>query len=339
MRFLVRFCGYSAAESDNVRRGIAKKKGTETLLPEIERRFTEHCGAEFGMSPEQCERIIKPFLQVILDASSYAFSWNHSDSYSAVGYICGYLRYYHPLEFLTASLNTFGDDSDKTAQITKYAQKVGIRITMPKFGVSRSKYFYDADKRVIAKGLSSVKYMSEAVSEALYDLGRSKKYERFVDLLADIDRETSMATTTLRLRWTGRSVVRPHCGRDAAKRQRKSPASVSHACSPHRLTPAGISRERSDGATMRSSAFSRRARRNAHHSPASGTAATSTRNIGFANLIFAFLAYYIKLRSPSPARKRRGGRPTRMDATGVCRARPSLRRRAHPGTSRLSGSA
>lgn len=197
MRFLVRFCGYSDAESDNVRRGIAKKKGTETLLPEIERRFTEHCGAEFGMSPEQCERIIKPFLQVILDASSYAFSWNHSDSYSAVGYICGYLRYYHPLEFLTASLNTFGDDSDKTAQITKYAQKVGIRITMPKFGVSRSKYFYDADKRVIAKGLSSVKYMSEAVSEALYDLGRSKKYERFVDLLADIDRETSINTRQL----------------------------------------------------------------------------------------------------------------------------------------------
>jgi DNA polymerase-3 subunit alpha len=37
MQFLVKFCGYSSAESDNVRRGIAKKKGTEQLLPEIER--------------------------------------------------------------------------------------------------------------------------------------------------------------------------------------------------------------------------------------------------------------------------------------------------------------
>jgi len=39
MRFLVEFCGYSPPESDNVRRAIAKKKGTETLLPEIRRRF------------------------------------------------------------------------------------------------------------------------------------------------------------------------------------------------------------------------------------------------------------------------------------------------------------
>ena len=33
MQFLVKFCGYSQAESDIVRRGIAKKKGTEKLLP------------------------------------------------------------------------------------------------------------------------------------------------------------------------------------------------------------------------------------------------------------------------------------------------------------------
>ena len=36
---------------------------------------------------------------------------------------------------------------------------------------------------------------------------------------------------------------------------------------------------------MRASAFVRRARRNDHHSPASGTAAARTRKIGFANLI------------------------------------------------------
>ena len=33
MQFLIKFCGYSSAESDNVRRATAKKKGTEKLLP------------------------------------------------------------------------------------------------------------------------------------------------------------------------------------------------------------------------------------------------------------------------------------------------------------------
>lgn len=135
MQFLVKFCGYSAAESDNVRRAIAKKKGTETLLPEIEERFVAYCSEQYDMTSEQCEKIIKPFLQIILDASAYGFSWNHSDAYSSIGYICGYLRYYYPLEFLTAALNIFGDNMDKTAAITNYATSVGIRHHTAKVGI------------------------------------------------------------------------------------------------------------------------------------------------------------------------------------------------------------
>lgn len=197
MQFLVKFCGYSAAESDTVRRGIAKKKGTEKLLPEIERRFTEFCGDKYGMSQGECEKVIKPFLQVILDASAYAFSWNHSDSYSAIGYICGYLRYYHPLEFLTAALNIFGDDTDKTAAIAKYAGKVGIKVTMPKWGLSKSVYFYDKERNVIAKGLTSVKYMSAGVAEELYALAHKRSYPRFVDVLVAIDEESSLNSRQL----------------------------------------------------------------------------------------------------------------------------------------------
>lgn len=199
MQFLVKFCGYSAAESDTVRRGIAKKKGTETLLPEIERRFIDFCVKNYDMTPEKCETVIKPFLQVILDASSYAFSWNHALPYSAIGYICGYLRYYHPLEFLTSALNIFEDKADKTTEIIKYATKVGIKVTSPKWGFSRSKYFFDAEKRVIAKGLSSVKYMSKSTADELYDLAHKKKYKRFVELLGDIDRETTVNTRQLDL--------------------------------------------------------------------------------------------------------------------------------------------
>ena len=197
MQFLVKFCGYSEAESDNVRRGIAKKKGTETLLPEIEKRFIDYCSANYGMTVEECESVIKPFLQVILDASAYAFSWNHSDSYSAVGYICGYLRYYHPLEFLTAALNIFGDDFDKTTEITKYASRVGVKITLPKWGFSKGDYFFDAENKVIAKGLSSVKYMSANAAEELYDIARSKEHKRFIDVLYDLDENSSLNTRQL----------------------------------------------------------------------------------------------------------------------------------------------
>jgi DNA polymerase-3 subunit alpha len=197
MQFLVKFCGYSAAESDNVRRAIAKKKGTETLLPEIERRFISFCTENYDMTTEQCEEVIKPFLQIILDASAYGFSWNHSDAYSAIGYICGYLRHYHPLEFLTAALNIFGDNMEKTADITGYATKVGIKVTLPKWGLSRGEYFFDRDKRIIAKGLASIKYMSSVLADELYVLATNNEYSCFVDVLKDLDEKTSVNSRQL----------------------------------------------------------------------------------------------------------------------------------------------
>lgn len=197
MQFLVKFCGYSEAESDTVRRGIAKKKGTEELLPEIERRFISNCVEEYGMTTEECEKVIKPFIKVIQDASAYAFSWNHSDSYSILGYICGYLRYYHPLEFLTAALNIFNDNLDKTNEIIKYAAKHGIKVTPPKWGISRSEYFFDKERNIISKGLLSVKYLSENVANELYELSQGNTYTRFVDLLADLDEKSCINTRQL----------------------------------------------------------------------------------------------------------------------------------------------
>lgn len=192
MRFLVNFCGYTDAESDTVRRAIAKKKGTESLLPEIESRFIDYSSEHYDITKEKCEEVIKPFLQIILDASAYGFSWNHSDAYSCIGYISGYLRYYHPLEFLTASLNIFADDTDKTAEITAYAHKRGIKVTNPKWGISRSKYYFSEERRIISKGLTAVKFMSAKLADELYHLASENEYTSFMDLLFDIDQKTSV---------------------------------------------------------------------------------------------------------------------------------------------------
>ena len=182
MQFLVKFCGYSNAESDNVRRGIAKKKGTEQLLPEIERRFIEYSSTHYDITKERCQEVIKPFLQIILDASSYGFSWNHSDAYSCIGYVCGFLRHYYPLEFLTAAFNTFTGKEDKIVAITKYANKVGIKILPPKFRYSRSGYQMDKETNSIYKGLESIKYMNAEVSERLYEM-RDRHFDSFIDLI------------------------------------------------------------------------------------------------------------------------------------------------------------
>ena len=198
MQFLVKFCGYSQAESDNVRRAIAKKKGTETLLPEIESRFIEYSSTHYDITAERCAEVIKPFLQIILDASAYGFSWNHSDSYSAIGYICGYLRKYYPYEFITSALNIFKDNEEKTSAITEYAGEKGIRISPPRFGLSKDVYVFDKEKKVISKGIESVKYMNKAISNELFAL-KDNNYTHFMDLLLDIENKTSVNSRQLDL--------------------------------------------------------------------------------------------------------------------------------------------
>lgn len=196
MQFLVKFCGYSDAESDTVRRGIAKKYGTEKLLPEIEHRFIEYSSQTYGIPKEKCAEIIKPFLQTILQASSYAFSWNHSDAYSCIGYICGYLRYYYPLEFLASSLNIFKDKEDKTLAISEYAKKIGIKISSPKFRYSQNEYLMDKSTNSIYKGLASIKDIGKNNGDELFTL-KDNTYPTFIHLLKDIREKTKVNSKQL----------------------------------------------------------------------------------------------------------------------------------------------
>ena len=121
---------------------------------------------------------------------------NHSVAYCLLGYLCAYYRYYHPIEFITSFLNNAANEDD-IRNGTAYANRVGIRITMPKWGLSKSEYFFDKDKNIIAKGLSSIKYMSSGIAEELYGLAHEKSHRRFVDILRDLDQKTSLNTRQL----------------------------------------------------------------------------------------------------------------------------------------------
>lgn len=191
MRFLVRFCGYSDGESDNVRRAVAKKGGTQQLLPEIEQRFIEYSSQTYGITKEKCAEVIKPFLQVIQDASNYGFSWNHSDAYSCIGYICGYLRYYYPYEFIATALNVFQDKPEIFSTFVDYANRHGMKIAPPRFRKSQYTYIYNKEDQTIEKGLGSIKYINKDCADSLYAI-RHMQFNSFTDLLYYVTENTSI---------------------------------------------------------------------------------------------------------------------------------------------------
>ena len=195
MQFLVKFCGYSDAESDTVRRGITKKYGTEKFIQEIHDRFISYSHEKFGTPTKLLEAIFPPIKQGIIDATYYAFSWNHSDSYSCIGYICGYLRYYYPAVFVTAALNVFQGKEEKTIAITEYAKKNSIEIRPIKFGYSQARYSYNDKEWRIYKGIASIKFLNSQIAEEMFNLSKNQ-HESFIDLLCAI-KETSVNSKQL----------------------------------------------------------------------------------------------------------------------------------------------
>lgn len=194
IKFLQQICGLSGSEADNIRRAIGRKQKDrlDAAMPSILEGYCE----KSPKPREAAEQEAKEFLQVIEDSASYQFGYNHSIAYCLLGYLCAYYRHYHPLEFLTSYLNNAANDDD-IRNGTSYANRIGIKITMPKWGVSRGDYFFDTNKNVIAKGLTSIKYMSAQLADELYNMANKKKYTRFVDVLSDLDSETSCDTRQL----------------------------------------------------------------------------------------------------------------------------------------------
>ena len=194
--FLNQFCGYTMGEADIVRRGFAKKTGTEQFIPQIKSGFIKTMKEKYEVEEEESEHIVESFIQVIEDASSYLFSLNHSLPYSYIGYICGYLRYYYPLEFMTVVLNVCKDDAEKTNKAIDYVKKHNMVIKPPKFRYSRAEYFMDKETNSIYKGMASIKYMNAQVSEELYKL-KDNQYNNFMDLLIDVYDKTSINSRQL----------------------------------------------------------------------------------------------------------------------------------------------
>lgn len=198
IEFLHIFCGYTMGEADVVRRGFAKKTGTEKFIPKIKSGFSETMQKKFSVAEKESEKLIVNFIKVIEDASSYLFSKNHADPYSWIGYICGYLRYHYPLEFITTALNIFEGKEEKSLAIINYAKKQGIKISPIKFRYSIAQYNFNKDTNEIYKGISSIKFMNANVADEIYSL-RENQYRNFIELIYDLKNKTSINSRQLKI--------------------------------------------------------------------------------------------------------------------------------------------
>lgn len=197
IKFLQDICGLSGSEADNIRRAIGRKQRDrlDKAMPSI---LEGYCNKS-TQPREIAKQEAKEFLQILEDSAEYQFGKNHSIAYCLLGYLCAYFRYYYPYEFITAVLNTFSDDAEKTATIVEYAQGLGIKIFPPRWGVSKEIYSFDKERKIIAKDLTSIKFISASLAKELYEVSHMKKYESFPDVLDALKQHTSIDSRQLNI--------------------------------------------------------------------------------------------------------------------------------------------
>ena len=204
MSFVMQFCGYNFIQADKLRKIIGKKLGTKEQIPIVKKAFEDNAKVKYNLTDEKSDEIIEPVLQCILDATRYSFSKNHAYAYSWIGYMCGYLRYYYPIEYLASCLDIFADDDKKTNEAVTYANKLRVTILPPKFGHANANYMPDKENNAIYKGMKSIKYMNSDIANELYDIAKSRTFDSFTDVLyaikdADIGIDTRQMKSLIQL--------------------------------------------------------------------------------------------------------------------------------------------
>ena len=196
IKFLQQICGLTGSEADNIRRAIGRKQidRLEKALPKI---LNGYCN--MSQQPRKiAEDEAKQFLQIIEDSARYQFGFNHSTGYSMIGYLCAYLRYYYPEEFIAAYLNC-ANNADDIIFGTELAKLKDISILPIKYGKSLAEYSVDKLNHSVYKGIESIKYCNSQIADELYKLAKNNTCTDFISLLTNINDKTSVNSKQLKI--------------------------------------------------------------------------------------------------------------------------------------------
>lgn len=176
MKYLV-WLGMEEKGTYDVIKKIAKKKFKEeelnALKNELLNGWVKNVGTEDGFADTW---------QVVTDAAHYSFNASHSLSVAIDSLYGAYLKANYPLEYYTVVLTLYSGDMDRTANLIAEMPYFGLSLHDIKFRHSKAEYNCDKEGHAIYKGMASIKYMNEEVSNILYDM-REQTFDSFIDVI------------------------------------------------------------------------------------------------------------------------------------------------------------
>jgi len=164
MEIVRALAGYSYGRSDLVRRAMSKKKH-EVMAKEREYFVHGTEGVVGAVANGVPEAVANKIFDEMMDFASYAFNKSHAAAYAVLAYRTAYLKYYYPVEFLTALINSFLGSVETVAKYVYSARNHGIKVLPPDVNFSRARF--SPELGAIRFGLSAVRNVGSSAMEAM----------------------------------------------------------------------------------------------------------------------------------------------------------------------------
>jgi DNA polymerase-3 subunit alpha len=161
MKIASAVAGFTLGEADILRAAMGKKDKVKMAL-QREKFLAGAAGR--GVDPRKAEELF----DLMAYFAGYGFNAAHSFSYALISYQTAYLKANHPLEYMTALLNSKAGDFDKLKLTILDSHARGLVVRPPDINRSGTGFVVgDTEKREILYGLSHIKNVGEKVVENL----------------------------------------------------------------------------------------------------------------------------------------------------------------------------
>lgn len=173
------FAGYSDGEADKLRKGLGKKD--KNIVKQEADKFYNR-----SLSLNRNAKHAKRLADVMSTMGGYLFNKNHGISYALVSYMTFYLKYYHPLEFMTSVINNQKKDNgstnfDKVNRYLKFSKNMGIKIINPDINYSSELFVAYHKENAIMYGFSHIKGLSSNGVQLIMENRPFSTYCEFID--------------------------------------------------------------------------------------------------------------------------------------------------------------
>lgn len=172
MKIAHEFAGYTLAEADILRRGIAKKD--VDVLEKERQRFTQKC-----IEKNYSESIAQTIYDLIVKFADYGFNRSHSVAYALVAYQMAYLKVNHYASFMTVLLtHAIGNDTTTYEYITDL-RRHGIEVLSPDVQLSTDQY--QLTKEGILCPLQKVKSIGKSQMDKFLEARSDQPFKDYQD--------------------------------------------------------------------------------------------------------------------------------------------------------------